>query len=399
MTEEAETVQDVQVGLSGGSISNMTTEADGAYEFNNLENGYDYTVTPQLDNNYLNGVSTFDLVLISKHILGVTPLNSPYKMIAADVNNSHSISTVDIIKIRKLILNVDTEFEDNTSWRFVDAAYVFPDPSNPWAEAFPEVYNVNNLDANIDDADFVAVKIGDVNGSVTANNFADVDNRNMEGVFAFNVADAALKAGNEYTVTFTAADIAKIQGYQFTLTFDNEALELVDLISGVVTEDNFGMRFVSEGMITTSWNGEAKADEVLFSLVFSARVDAQLSELIGVSSRYTVAEAYNQNDGTMDVAINFGQTSVATAGFEVYQNTPNPFKGETQIGFNLPQSAQVTVTINDVTGKVLKLVRGDFAKGYNNVTVNSNDLPATGVLYYTVSTDEFTATKKMIIVE
>ncbi len=399
MTEESETVQDVEVGLSGGSISNMTTEADGAYEFNNLENGYDYTVSPQLDNNYLNGVSTFDLVLISKHILGVTPLNSPYKMIAADVNNSHSISTVDIIKIRKLILNVDTEFEDNTSWRFVDAAYVFPDPSNPWAEAFPEVYNVNNLDANIDDADFVAVKIGDVNGSVTANNFADVDNRNMEGVFAFDVADVALKAGNEYTVTFTAADIAKIQGYQFTLTFDNEALELVDLISGVVTEENFGMRFVSEGMITTSWNGEAKADEVLFSLVFSARVDAQLSELIGVSSRYTVAEAYNQNDGTMDVAINFGQSTVATAGFEVYQNTPNPFKGETQIGFNLPTNAQVTVTINDVTGKVLKLVRGDFAKGYNNVTVNSNDLPATGVLYYTVSTDEFTATKKMIIVE
>ncbi|MCB9051453.1 MAG: hypothetical protein H6556_18635 [Lewinellaceae bacterium] len=146
------------------------TAADGEYEFAGMQEGYDYTVTPQLNSNYLNGVSTFDLVLISKHILGVQPLGSPYKMIAADVNNSKSITTLDLIQLRKLILSIDTEFGNNTSWRFVEAAYQFPNASNPWFEEFPEVVNINNLPGTgINGADFVAVKIGDVNGDADTN--------------------------------------------------------------------------------------------------------------------------------------------------------------------------------------------------------------------------------------
>ena len=57
------------------------------------------------------------------------------------------------------------------------------------------------------------------------------------------------------------------------------------------------------------------------------------------------------------------------------------------------------MAISDVSGRVLKLVRVDGVKGYNNVLLNSNGLPAAGVLYYTVETSEYTATKKMIIIE
>jgi hypothetical protein len=43
------------------------------------------------------------------------------------------------------------------------------------------------------------------------------------------------------------------------------------------------------------------------------------------------------------------------------------------------------------------MIRGDYAKGYNQVNLNSNDLPATGVLYYTLATDDYSATKRMVI--
>ncbi|MCB0595601.1 MAG: T9SS type A sorting domain-containing protein, partial [Phaeodactylibacter sp.] len=154
-----------------------------------------------------------------------------------------------------------------------------------------------------------------------------------------------------------------------------------------------------EGLITTSWNGKASAGEVLFSLVFRAKADAQLSELLGASSRITKAEAYKTNGSYQDVALTFSGKASAAASFELYQNTPNPFKGETLIGFNLPADDTVTLTISDVTGKALRLVRLDGVKGYNNVVVNSNTLPAAGVLYYTVETSEYTATKKMVIIE
>ncbi|MCB9053545.1 MAG: T9SS type A sorting domain-containing protein [Lewinellaceae bacterium] len=405
-TEVNNAVEDVQVSLSGQASASMMTNSTGSYSFNNLQQGYDYTVTPRRNGDYLNGVSTFDLVLMSKHILGVQPLNSPYKMIAADVNNSKSITTLDLIQLRKLILSIDTQMSNNTSWRFVKRSYVFPRPNNPWFEAFPEVVNINNLPGTgISNADFVAIKVGDVNLDAQTNSLLGVQGRTMAGAFAFNVEDVEVKAGQEYTVAFTAADIASIEGYQATLVFNNSALELVDIVEGEVKKENFGLVYANEGLITTSWNQIANSEQrnantVMFSLVFRSKADARLSGLLSVSSRITKAEAYRSNGDLLDVAIEFAGTTVAAANnFELYQNTPNPFKGETLIGFNLPADGKVTVTISDVTGKVLKLVRLDGVMGYNNVVVNSNDLPAAGVLYYTVETAGHTATKKMVIIE
>ncbi|WP_367387936.1 CUB domain-containing protein [Lewinella sp. LCG006] len=395
-TESNETVEGVEVSINGGMSAMMVTNANGTYNFSNLALGGDYTVTPYLNANPLNGVSTFDLVLMSKHILGVQPLDSPYKRIAADINRSNTITTLDMIQLRKLILNIDTQFANNTSWRFVDAAYEFPVATNPWFEAFPELINENNLAGDVLDADFVGVKIGDVNGSAQANALAG-DDRTLNGQFNFEVENVSVKAGNVYTVAFRGADMASVEGFQGTLNLNGA--ELVDIEYGVATAENFGMRYAAEGMITASWNGKATSEDVLFSLVIRPTVDAELSDVINVSSRYTAAEAYG-NGNTMNVGVNFSNGAVAVAGFEVYQNTPNPFAATTLIGFNLPADAEATVTISDASGRVLTVVRGDYAAGYNTINLTKEMIQgATGVLTYTVTAGEFTATKKMIAVK
>lgn len=148
----------------------IVTDSSGFYELPTLQSGDDYTITPYKNDDVDNGVTTFDLVLISKHILGVTPLDSPYKRIAADIDNSGSITVADLIHLRRLILSITDEFENNTSWRFLQASYIFPFPLNPWFEAFPEVINLNNyLEGNLIDGDFIGIKIGDVNGDVEVN--------------------------------------------------------------------------------------------------------------------------------------------------------------------------------------------------------------------------------------
>ncbi|WP_421797557.1 T9SS type A sorting domain-containing protein [Haliscomenobacter sp.] len=393
-TEGNANLQGATITLSGAASQAATSTANGGYSFVNLSKGADFTVTPQLDKNHLNGVSTFDLVLIQKHILNVQALNSPYKMIAADVNNSKSITTLDLIALRKLILNIDQTFQNNTSWRFVDAAYSFPTPSNPWAAAFPEVVNINDIAANVT-ANFVAVKVGDVNASATVSAAAAAEARTA-GTLDINAADAALKAGQEYSVEFNAAELKDIQGYQFSLNLDKSKVELVDIVYGVAKAENFGV-FTNEGVITTSWNGEAKQG-ALFTLVLRAKADAQLSNALSLN-RVVSAEAYNQNNEQLNVALKFKGADVAAQGFELKQNTPNPFNAETVISFNLPKAAAATLTVSDVTGRVLKTVRADYAKGFNQITLKAADLNATGVLYYTLEADDFTATKKMIIVE
>jgi hypothetical protein len=219
--------------------------------------------------------------------------------------------------------------------------------------------------------------------------------RNLTANLGIEVPDINMVNGNEYKVDFTAADLKGVEGFQFTLNLDKKGLELVDIVPGIAEEENFGI-FTEEGVITASWNGESKGG-VLFSLVVRAKENTNLSEVLNLNSRYTAAEAYKGGE-VMNVGLNFNAAK-ASANYALYQNTPNPFAGETVIGFNLPVAAQATLTIQDVTGRTLKVINGQYAKGYNQVNLKSKELTATGVLTYTLKAADYTLTKKMIVVE
>jgi len=391
--EEENPVEDVVVNLSGESNGSVFTNTNGLYNFASIPIGNDVTVTPEKNDDPLNGVSTFDLVLITKHILGVQLLDTPYKLIAADVNNSTSITTADLVELRKLILAIIPEFSNNSSWRFVDKAYVFPESSNPWAEQFPEVININDIPASVLDADFTAVKIGDVNSS--ANLLGGAEGRSSNP-FILTADNQRLAAGTDVSVEVSTSDF-EVLGYQFTLNFDRDALDFQEMISGVAKEENFGFALLGEGAITTSWNGGASSEKALFTLVFHAKKAGILSDNLSLNSRFTPAEAYNLDGASMEVELTFnGQPG---SDFELYQNMPNPFKNATLISFNLPNGSNGKLSICDISGKVVAQVERDFVKGYNEIIINRNELPASGVLYYTLKTATHTATRKMIVVE
>lgn len=94
-----------------------TTNAQGLFSLDVPPPGS--SLRPSKDGDDTNGVSTLDLILINRHILGVEPLPSPFHLLAADVNLTGSITTLDLIQIRKLILGINTEFPAQESWRFV----------------------------------------------------------------------------------------------------------------------------------------------------------------------------------------------------------------------------------------------------------------------------------------
>ncbi|MCB0633434.1 MAG: tandem-95 repeat protein, partial [Lewinella sp.] len=401
-TEEDVAVEGTDVELSGGQFQTMTTKFDGHYVFDDLDAGFDYTVTPHNDRNALNGVSTYDLVLMSKHVLGVELLDSPYKILAADINRDGRITALDAIELRRLILNIDLKFQHNTSWRFVPRAYIFPEPSDPWFEEFPEVININNLQENLDKEDFVALKVGDIDLSAASNALV-AEPRTTNGLFLLNVEDQELLQGEAYTVVFRADQLPEIQGYQMTLGMDLAAVEFVDIQYGLAGPANFGFRSVEEGLLTTSWNRKPEntygEDEWLFSLQIRALRDSRLSEVLQVNSRITVAEAYNENSDLMDVGIQFGNGAVVRQAFELMQNAPNPFRETTTIGFYLPEDGEAILRIHDASGRILKLIRSDFAQGSHLISLDRAELRGSGILYYTLTAGEYTATKKMILIE
>lgn len=85
--------------------------------------------------------------------------------------------------------------------------------------------------------------------------------------------------------------------------------------------------------------------------------------------------------------------------YALNQNYPNPFNPSTNISFSIPKRAFVTVQVFNVLGKVVSgLVNELLEPGNYQVTFNAENL-SSGIYYYRLSTGNYTATKKMILIK
>jgi len=397
--ESGESIKDVIVQSTGNAIQSQTTKEDGIYNITNLVSGGDYSVAPTKNDDIRNGVSTFDLALISKHILNVDFLDSPYKMIAADANKSGSITTLDLVAIRKVVLWVSNEFPNNESWRFVDRDFQFDNPTNPFSSSFPETKSFNNLTTR-EMANFIGIKIGDVSGDARPQNLGSIDDRSNFDNFLFEVKDQEFEAGEELEVEFNSNELKAMMGYQFTLHFNTKALELVEILDQTATQRNFGQTMIDQGILTASWNSTDEIginETTAFKLIFKTNNGGKLSEMLNIDSEYTTAEAYTKAGEFRNVGIDFG-TKLSINGFALHQNQPNPFAGNTVIGFDLPTASEATLTVTDILGKQIKTIKGNYPKGYNEVELKL-DNEQVGIYIYKLDTPTHSATAKMKLIK
>lgn len=166
-TPDGDTIRSYEVLLDTLSIGRVEVDTAGHFQtMVFLHPDSTYTLSLLKDTLYNNGLSTFDLIKLSKQVLTIDTLDTPYKLIAADVNHSGGISTFDIIKTQKLVLSLDTDLVDNTSWVFVRKNYTFTAPENPFTEFYegsPQKYTF--VPSDIPSFKFIGIKIGDLNDS------------------------------------------------------------------------------------------------------------------------------------------------------------------------------------------------------------------------------------------
>lgn len=402
-TENKDAVEKVAINVvTSSAMAPYATDIQGAFAFKNLPINQSYSIVPSRDDDPMNGVSTQDLVLIQRHILGTTTLTSPYKIIAADVDNNKDITALDLLELRKLILGVYDKLPNNTSWRFVPKSFDFNGISTPLNAGFPEKLDISNLTKDELNKDFVGIKIGDLNSSVVPHSLLGAEVRESAGILKLRIADRELKAGEEATIDFTADNFANIEGFQYSLNISG--LVVKDIKAGALKIDatNFGMTKMGQGYITNSWNEKdgksVSKGEVLFSLKVKAGKAVTLSDVVRVNSRYTRAEAYN-NEGVLNVGLEFTNNSASKSNYALYQNTPNPFKSQTVIGFDLAKNEPVTIKVTDLTGRNVRTYSINGVRGANQLSIHRGELGAAGVLYYTIETKSFSETKKMLLVD
>jgi len=402
-TEEDAILKEAEVELRSAESIITITDEDGIYEFADMPTGGNYQVTPIKDNDFLNGVSTLDLVMIQRHILGLTPLNSAYKLIAADINNNEKISASDLVALRKVILGVEMSFLNNTSWRFIDAGFEFVNENNPWETPIDEIYNITGLSEDMQ-IDFIAVKTGDVNGNVDMNIAAGVvSETRSSATMVLDMPDIEVERGNLYQVAVKGTDAMIVYGIQYAL--DLGGLELVDVNPGKM---DVRKEFISQrnGQLNVSYasaNGDdINDDDVLYTLILKATKDGQLSEMIDLSSKGLEAEFYHGAElakGDIEITWREAKVDNLVELLSIEGNNPNPWRNSTGLKFYLPSSGKVNLVVKDARGQLLMNKVSILDSGENNITITNDDIKISGVLFYELRFKDQIVNGKMIRIE
>jgi thiol-disulfide isomerase/thioredoxin len=314
-----------------------------------------YNIIPKKTDNPLMGLTTYDLVLISKHILGIEALNCPWQLLAADVNCSGSITTLDIVTARKLILGI-TQSLPCGSWRFV------PDSATA---------------SNGNCADFFGVKIGDVNGQPCDQFIAPPAER---AALVLTINDQLLAAGETSWVEIYAGESMQLEGLQAAFATELNRLTIHQISSTVLsnfTSEDYNVAQQAEGLVPLAWINPAGQNIEIGAPVLTLQVTAhqagKLSDLLGINRTAGIrSEAYVAQDGRRELTFVW-QNEVQQTTSNLIQ--PNPSNGGFTLSTIQETAQSCLVQVLDIHGKVLREKRYDGEKGPNHWPINTENVP------------------------
>jgi hypothetical protein len=397
-TAKGFSIENVFLKYNGVIANNLLTV--GGYKLNSYLPVNNITLRPTKNNDTKknNGVSSIDVILTTNHILNKAKLNSPYKLIAADVNNNKTITNIDVIFMKRLILGVDTTFTGNRLWAFVDSAYKFPDTTNPFP--YKDSISFTNLTSNKTNQTFIGVKLGDVNYDWNPLVAKGVAMKPLE-----LVVDKLRINNHELRIPISVKNFKDLTALQYTFNFNNKDYEFVG-----IENNELGMEFNEQqatrnGAISFLWadaKGEEKSLEdgsELFTLVFRSKRQVASSGWdinnlqLTINNSITEIEAWDKENQQHNIVLTKQtiqqepQTHNTKQWLSVF---PNPANEEINIAVKLKNNTHTSFIVYNTLGqRVLTIQQFLFENVVKEVKLNIQSLQ-TGSYYVQIVDDKHT---------
>ena len=241
-----------------------------------------YRVIPKVRNNvaWWNGVTTYDIAMIYRHLNGIVPFTTIYQYAAADANGNNQIEFTggaypDILSIKQLILGITDTLANQTSWRYFDENSPGTLPTPTINDPFMLPSEFRQVSPSNTDLNFIAVKVGDLNNS--HNN--DLELR-PAGMLPLRTELKTRPAAGEYlSLPIRYEGAIALTALQMGLRFDADCWEYAGISKGdaaQVSEASFNLLELGNGEMKFIWYGTFPDDYVrpgqtLFFLTLRAK--------------------------------------------------------------------------------------------------------------------------------
>lgn len=366
------------------------------------EEGLPAEINAHKNSNASNGVTTYDMVRIQQHLLLLKELDSPYKIIAADVDNNKTISTFDLAQLRLVILGISTTFPNNESWRFIPADYQFDNPKNPLMESFPEHYTVEKPADFNQPFDFIGVKVGDVTEDANPAGFIPLQPVMLHGKMEVNVP------GDQFRLTLSAESFQKLAAFQATVEADPKQvrLEKVKIFNSDIQINDQLLSYNTLPFLYFPANGEGtlmKPSQPLLVIEGYFKVpNPDLTNLFTLQSFPTETAAFSISGERIQIQLNTDLENVLlnndnklddkTLNIEFF---PNPFSQVATVRFDLPVPSGYELRVYRSNGQLIWNRKQDNpVEGMQDFTLDRQDFPGSGTYWIELKTSAGTRIKR-----
>ena len=392
-------LQPATVNLSGAnSESNLFNQN---YQLNCLTYNNAGTIKLYKNNdlNKTNGVTSLDVALVQSHILQKNLLNSPYKIIAADVSNDGRVTALDIVYLKRLILGVDTAFPGNRLWAFVDSSYKFADTTNPFP--YKDSISYTGLVSNKTNQTFIGMKLGDVNWDWSSG-IAKIATNSLNNI-EFLYPTINLKSPDHFIrIPVKVKNFKDMLGIQFTISFNSSVLQWQGIDNNILNIET-GTNHAKEGSVSFIWvdpNNTIKTLEdgsIIMELVFE-RLNDCIDEQIDLNSTITSIAAYDKDYYLHGITMNSSLINVTDLVKDIWTVAPNPStNGIIHVQMQLKNSKSLLFRLTDINGRVMMTKQSEGIKGNNILTLNPLSQLPSGVYYLQAIGLEGDNVKKVIV--
>lgn len=388
-------IQATRVEVMNMDMIDMTNSS-GLYEFDEIDGGQSYILEATKQDDILNGISTKDIILIQRHLMGKEEFDTPYEYLAADINASNSIQVSDMVRIRQLLLGHISDFRQVPDWYFVYDGYPWMDITQPLKEPDAFSYVIDSLITDMD-INFIGVKPGDIDGSAQVTNLKDSETRTNSEI---DVVYDLREPGNQIEMS---VDIKEASGMLLNLDFAlNKAMIDNVQVSGV-SENTIDIVWDNvEGWIKVLWVDQYEQSESIKLIIQLSQKLHEVNHFFKNSGDGPISEWVRKDLESFDINISPSEGPTVKSDIEhlvVEQNRPNPFSGTSFIRYQVPVDDRVTFRVWDASGRTIISETFDVLAGAHEIELKSQQLGEGGVYYYQLIGNSGGGTRRMLVIE